>query len=51
MLACVCHRSWSVDEEPAKEFEGQYRDSEPEDPYLEQGLPEGFDNGKSNLIL
>jgi hypothetical protein len=31
--------------------EEQYREPEPEDPYLEEELPEGFEDGKSNPIL
>jgi hypothetical protein len=31
--------------------EEQYREPEPEDPYLEKELPEGFEDGKSNPIL
>jgi hypothetical protein len=27
------------------------REPEPEDPYLEEELPEGFEDGKSNPIL
>jgi hypothetical protein len=30
--------------------EEQYREPEPEDPYLEE-LPEGFEDGKSSPIL
>ena len=33
------------------EYEGQYREPEPKDPYREPELPEGFEDGKSNLIL
>ena len=29
----------------------QYRDPEPERHYLDQDLPEGFEDGKFNLIL
>jgi hypothetical protein len=31
--------------------EEQYREPEPEDTYLEEELPEGFEDGKSNPIL
>jgi hypothetical protein len=31
--------------------EEQVCEPEPEDPYLEEELPEGFKDGKSNLIL
>ena len=46
--------------EPVEEFAEQYREPEPEDPYREQEpeepyheqeLPEGFEDGKFNLIL
>ena len=44
MLACVCLPvvpfspvdHGVTEEEPAKEYEGQYREPEPEDPYREQ---------------
>ena len=42
----------SVNEgEPVEEFAEQYREPEPEDSYREQELPEGFEDGKFNLIL
>jgi hypothetical protein len=31
--------------------EEQYYEPEPEDPYLEEELPEGFEDSKSNPIL
>ena len=31
--------------------EDQYRDPEPEGQYFDQELPEGFEDGKFNLIL
>ena len=31
--------------------EDQFRDPEPEGHYLDQDFPEGFENGKFNLIL
>jgi hypothetical protein len=31
--------------------EEQDRDLKPEDPYVEEELPEGFEDGKSNPIL
>ena len=37
--------------EPVEEFAEQYHEPEPEDPYREQELPEGFEDGKFNLIL
>jgi hypothetical protein len=39
------------EEEPQKEFGAEYREQEPEDPYREQELSEGFEDGKSNSIL
>ena len=36
------------EEEREEEFD---REPEPEDQYREQELPEGFENGKSNLTL
>jgi hypothetical protein len=39
------------EEENAEEFGGQYREPEPEDPYREQRLPEGFEDGKLNPAL
>ena len=38
-------------EENAEEFGDHYREPEPEDPYGEQNFPEGFEDGKFNLIL
>ena len=37
--------------EPVGEFTEQYHELEPEEPYREQELPEGFEDGKFNLIL
>ena len=37
--------------EPVEEFTEQYHELEPEEPYREQELPEGFEDGKFNLIL
>ena len=51
------HRSRSDREEPVDEqynehvCEDQYRDPKPEGQYLDQDLPEGFEDGKFNLIL
>ena len=39
-----------IEEERAEDFGGQYHEPEPEDPYHEQELPEGFEDGKSNLF-
>ena len=41
-----------VDEQHCEQVnEDQYRDPEPEGQYLDQDFPEGFENGKFNLIL
>ena len=46
-----------TEEEPVDEqyreqvWEDQYRDAEPEGQYHDQDFPEGFVNGKFNLIL
>ena len=46
-----------IEEEPVDEqyreqvCEDQYRDPEPEEQYLDQDSPEGFVNGKFNLII
>ena len=41
-----------VDEQYREEVcEDQYRDPEPKGQYLDQDFPEGFVNGKFNLIL
>ena len=37
--------------EPDEEFAEQYREPELEEPYRGQELPEGFEDGKFNLIL
>ena len=37
--------------EPIEEFAEQYREPEPEDPYREPEILEGFEDGKSNSIL
>jgi hypothetical protein len=37
--------------ELVEEFDKQYREPEPEDPYREEELPEGFEDGKLNLII
>ena len=52
MCLFVCAIDTGVNEgEPVEEFAEQYRESEPEEPYREQELPEGFEDGKFNLIL
>ena len=52
MCLFVCAVDTDVNEgEPVKEFAEQYREPEPEDPYREQELPEGFEDGKFNLTL
>ena len=58
ILACVCLsvvpfplvEDGVIEEKRAEEYEGQYHELEPEDPYHEQELPEGFEDGKSNLF-
>ena len=41
-----------VDEQYREQvYEDQFRDPEPEGQYLDQDFPEGFENGKFNLIL
>lgn len=53
MLVClfVCTVDHGVtEEEPVEELGGEYREPEPEDPYRDQELPEGFEDGKSNSI-
>ena len=57
----VCAVNHGVNEgEPVEEFAKlyreseyaeQYREPEPENEYCEQELPEGFEDGKSNLVL
>ena len=48
----MCAVDTGVNEgEPVEEFAEQYREPEPEEPYREQELPEGFEDGKFNLIL
>ena len=51
MCAVVAVADGVIDEENAEEFVDQYREPEPEEPYREQELPEGFEDGKFNLIL
>ena len=52
MCLFVCAIDTGVNEgEPVEEFAEQYRESEPEEPYREQELPEGFEDGKFNPIL
>ena len=51
MCAVVAVADGVIEEENAEEFGDQYREPEPEDPYREQELPEGFEDGKFNLIL
>ena len=48
----VCVVDTGVNEgEPVEEFVEQYREPEPEEPYHEQELPEGFEDGKFNPAL
>ena len=50
MFACAVDTG--VNEgEPVEEFAEQYHEPELEDPYCEQELPEGFEDGKFNHIL
>ena len=52
MCLFVCAVDTGVNEgEPVEEFAKQYREPEPEEPYREQELPEGFEDGKFHLIL
>ena len=52
MCSFVCAVDTGANEgEPVEEFAEQYREPEPEEPYREQELPEGFEDGKFNLIL
>ena len=53
MCACLLVLADGVDEEEYCEpgFDAEYREQEPEDPYREQELPEGFEDGKSNPTL
>ena len=48
----MCAIDTGVNErEPVEEFVEQYCEPEPEEPYREQELPKGFEDGKSNSIL
>ena len=49
MCLFVCAVDHGVTEEEL--VDEQYREPEPEDPYREKDLPEGFEDGKFNLIL
>ena len=52
MFLFVCAVDHGVNEgEPNEEYTEQYRQPEPENEYREQELPEGFEDGKFNLIL
>ena len=52
MCLFVCAVDTGVNEgEPVGEFAEQYRKPEPEEPYREKEIPEGFEEGKFNLIL
>ena len=52
MCLFVCAVDTGVNEgELVEEFAEQYREPEPEEPYREQELPEGFEDDKFNLIL
>ena len=45
----MCAVDHGVNEE--EPIDDQYREPEPEGQYLDQDFPEGFENGKFNLIL
>ena len=48
----MCAEDTDVNEgEPVEEFAEQYSEPKPEEPYHEQELPEGFEDGKFNPIL
>ena len=51
MRAVIAVADGVTEEENAEEFGDQYREPEPENEYCEQELPEGFEDGKFNLIL
>jgi hypothetical protein len=52
VCSLICVVANGVNEgEPQEEFRAEYRKKEPEDPYHEQQLPEGFEDGKSNSTL
>ena len=52
MCLFVCAVDTGVNKgEPNEEYAEQYREPEPEDPYCEQELQEGFEDGKFNLTL
>ena len=52
MCLFVCTIDTNVNEgERIEEFAEQYREPEPEELYREQELPEGFEDGKFNLVL
>ena len=52
MCLFVCAIDTGVNEGgPVEEFAEQYREPEPEEPYREQELPEGFEDGKFNPTL
>ena len=52
MCLFVCAVDAGMNEgEPVEEFDEQYREPEPEDPYREQELPECFEDSKFNLII
>ena len=55
-LVCVVDRGVNEGEPVDEQYyeqanEDQFRDPEPEGQYLDQDFPEGFANGKFNLIL
>jgi len=50
-MLVVCAVDHGVTEEGPVSEQDQYREPEPEDPYREQELPEGFEDSKFNPIL
>ena len=53
VCACLYVIAYGVNEEEYCEpgFDAEYREQESADPYREQELPEGFEDGKSNPTL
>ena len=51
LLVCVVDRGVNEGEPVDEQYHEQVCDPEPEGQYLDQDFPEGFENGKFNLIL
>ena len=56
LFVCVVDRGVNEGEPASEQYreqvcKDQFRDPEPERQYLDQDFPEGFENGKFNLIL